>query len=309
MGTTVSLFQKTMKAKHCYLCKENSVQAAFKKLGWTILRCQSCRLYSLDFNDSYSKFIREYYNKDFFTGSETRAGYYSYEGDRSAEEKNMRAYLEGIKKFKRSGKLLDVGCATGIFMVEAQKDGFEVYGIDVSDYAVKIAKKRFGKCVKRQSVEKAAYTKKKFDVITMFDVIEHLSDPKKVLDRLAMTLADDGLLVINTGDTESFLAKIQGRDWHFFIPPQHFFYFSEKTLRTLLAKSGFAVIQIDRKGKWLTLRYLFHLARQIQNDIFGKIGFALFGKNRLGRIPLYLNLFDNITVYATKQTQQKQKNA
>ena len=284
----------------CYLCKHKTLSGAFTKHGWTTLRCRNCGLLSLEFRGSYAKFIREYYDRRFFTGSDKRAGYCNYEGDRYTEGKNMDMYLSGIKKFKSSGNLLDVGCATGLFMLKAKAEGFNVYGVDVSDYAVEIAQKRFGTRVKRSSIENANFPKGKFDVVTLFDVIEHLKDPREVLGKLRTFLKDDGILVINTGDSGSFIAKFQGENWHYFIPPQHFFYFSQKTLRRLLQQTGFSAKKIEHKGKWLTLRYLFHLARQIQNDVLGHLGFALVGRNILGRIPVHLNLFDNITVYATK---------
>jgi SAM-dependent methyltransferase len=296
------------KNKKCYLCNQNKTQKAFVKLGWNIRKCVHCKLYSLDFEGSYQDFIKNYYNKKFFTGSNKRAGYCNYEGDRAAEKRNMRNYLTGILRYKKKGKLLDVGCATGLFMDEAEKKGFTVYGIDVSEYAVSIAKKRFGKRVIRSSIEKAKHQNRKYEVITMFDVLEHLNDPRKVLLKLRDVLKKDGLLVINTGDTDSFIAKLQGEHWHFFIPPQHFFYFSQKNLYDLLDQVGFKVIKVDRKGKWVSLRYLFHLAKQIQDDVIGHAGFTLIGNNFVGKIPIYLNLFDNITVYASKKKKASDNN-
>ncbi len=289
----------------CYLCRHQSLSKAFDKLGWTMLFCKNCGLYSLKFSGSYTKFIREYYDKRFFTGSSKRAGYYDYEGDRDTEEKNMTMYIKSIQKLKPSGNLLDVGCATGLFMLKAKQAGFNVCGVDVSEYAVKIAKKRFNKGVIKSSIERVTFPKQKFDVVVMFDLIEHLKDPRKVLERIRIFMKDDGILVINTGDADSFTRRLQGKDWHYFIPPQHFFYFSRKTLDRLLKESGFQVKKIERKGKWLTLRYLFHLARQIQNDTIGHLGFALVARNILGKIPVYLNLFDNMTVYAIKDFSQK----
>lgn len=286
----------------CYLCHHQTLTNAFQKFGWTTLRCDNCGLLSLQFRGSYAKFIKEYYDRRFFTGSAKRAGYYNYEGDHYTEGKNMDMYLSGIKKFKPSGNLLDVGCATGLFMLRAEDAGFDVYGVDVSDYAVGIAQKRFGKRVVKSSIEESRFSEGKFDVVTMFDVIEHLKDPRKVLKQVRTFMKDDGMLVINTGDADSLIAKIMGKHWHYFIPPQHFFYFSEKTLTRLLTESGFIVKKVERKGKWVSLRYLFHLARQIQNDIVGQVGFALVGNNTLGRIPIYINLFDNITVYAFKKS-------
>lgn len=289
----------------CHLCGYQSPKKAFEKHGWGIFRCTSCGLYSLAFAGSYVDFIRSYYNKKFFTGSQDRAGYLDYEGDSQTEVKNMKSYVEGIKRFRKSGKLLDIGCATGLFMLEAQKAGFDVYGIDVSSYAISIARRRFPDRVKCASVERAKFKKTSFDVITLFDVIEHLGNPRRVLSRIAALLKPNGLLVINTGDTDSLLAKLQGSYWHFFIPPQHFFYFSKNNLTRLLTEVGLRVESVDRKGKWVTIRYLFHLARQIQQDVIAKWGFALVRGNRLGKIPIYLNLFDNITVYAFKSYGQK----
>src|SRR4030042_1256972 len=204
----------------CYLCGKNDLKPAFEKLNWSISCCDECGLYRLDFKGSYYKFIANYYNKAFFTGSDKRAGYFDYEGDKKAEKKNMQQYLRGILKYKKQGKLLDVGCATGLFMLEAQASNFDVYGIDVSEYALSIAKKRFGKKVQLGSVEESKLPHNEYDIVTLFDVIEHLADPRKVLIKVKDLLKDDGLVIINTGDTDSLLAKLQDKDWHFFIPPQ-----------------------------------------------------------------------------------------
>ena len=299
---------RTNRAEYqCYLCGRQRTKPAFEKLGWTILRCGNCGLFRLQFKDSYQNFIRNYYDKGFFTGSTKRAGYFSYEGDRKAEDKNMHEYLQGIRRFKTKGKLLDIGCATGLFMLKAQEAGFDVSGVDVSEYAISIAKKRFGSKVKHSSIEQVRYQIANFDVVTLFDVIEHMENPKRVLRKLNGLLKNDGILVVNTGDSDSLLVRMQGKDWHFFIPPQHFFYFSIKTLTTLLHQAGFRVLAIDRKGKWVTLRYLFHLARQIQQDALAKFGFKLVGGIAPGKIPIYINLFDNITVYAVKKNNRTQK--
>ena len=295
------------KKLQCYLCKKKTVKKAFTKLGWTILHCSSCGLFKLDFQGSYKHFIKEYYNKKFFTGSKERAGYFDYEGDRVAERRNMRSYIQGIKKYKKKGKLLDVGCATGLFMQESVNSGFDAYGIDVSAYAIKIAIKRFGNKVRLSSIEDVNFKKSSFDLVTLFDVVEHVENPRKVLLKIHNLLKEKGLLVINTGDTNSFFAKLQGKYWHFFIPPQHFFYFSQQNLKTLLSQSGFEVINVEHDGKWVSLRYLFHLAKQIQNDIIGKIGFALVKGNLLGNIRLYLNFFDNMTVYAVKKENNRRR--
>jgi SAM-dependent methyltransferase len=289
------------KLTKCYLCGHTPVKKAFKKFGYNILRCPKCELFRLDFQEDYQKFIHEYYNDKFFTGSIERAGYVDYQGDSWPELMNMRRYLTRIRRYKKRGKLLDCGCATGLFLTEAKKAGFSSYGFDVSAYAVRIAKKH-GLRVKQATLSKVTYPKQSFDVITLLDVIEHLRDPKTDLKHLGQFLKPGGLLMINTGDAGSVLAQLEGKNWHFFVPPQHLFFFSRKTLTQLLEQAGFKVVRIDYKGKWVSVRYLLNLMKQIQNSTLAKTLYPLVSQNILGKIPLYLNLFDNMVVYAQKES-------
>lgn len=296
---------KKTKLKRCYLCAQRVPVKAFSKYGYDILQCKSCQLFSLKFQKNYQDFVHEYYNEEFFTGSDNRIGYSDYEGDSWPEKTNMRRYLSRIKKFKKSGKLLDGGCATGLFMDIAKDSGFDVSGFDVSAYAVKIARKKFGNHVKRATVSSAKFPPNSFDVITLFDVIEHLEDPKKDLIHLGKMLKSDGLLMINTGDASSLLARIQGKHWHFFVPPQHLFFFSRKTITQLLEQAGYKVVKIDFKGKWVSLRYFLNLYRQIHESKVANFAYSLVANNTVGKLPLYLNLFDNMVVYAQKSKAKK----
>lgn len=290
------------KRPKCYLCKQRVPRKAFRKLGYDITQCPACKLYSLRFKGNYKEFIEEYYNEEFFTGSEDRAGYVDYEGDSWPEQKNMQRYLSRITHYKKSGRLLDCGCATGIFMAEAEKSGFEVNGFDVSDYAVEKAQIKFPEKVTKDTLQSIKFDPETFDVITLFDVIEHLEEPLKALRRLKRMLKNDGLLMINTGDVGSWLARIEGKNWHFFIPPQHFFFFSRNTITMLLEQVGFKVIKIDYKGKWVSVRYFLNLYKQIYANKLGKFLYNTIGVSPLGRIPLYINLFDNMVVYAQKKS-------
>lgn len=282
----------------CYLCGKPTMALAFTKLGYDIYQCSSCQLYALDFPHQYHRFIKDYYNKKFFTGSPQRAGYVDYQGDSWPEKMNMLRYLHRIKRYKQGGRLLDCGCATGLFMQQAKDHGFDVSGFDVSAYAIRIAKKSFKDRVKLGSLSTVRYAKNSFDTITLFDVIEHLQNPRKDLTKIHNWLKKDGLLMINTGDTDSFYAQMEGKRWHFFIPPQHLFFFSRASLTKLLSQAGFKVIRIDYKGKWVSLRYLLNLMKQIQNDSLARWIYPLISHNSLGKLPLYINLFDNMVVYA-----------
>lgn len=291
---------KSKRKKRCYLCQQRVPIKAFTKYNFDILQCPHCSLYSLKFQQNYQSFINHYYTEEFFTGSNDRIGYSDYEGDSLAESINMKRYLVRLMHHKKRGRLLDVGCATGIFLQAAKNIGFSPYGFDVSAYAIKKAKQKFGNRVRKTTVAKARYQKNFFDLITMFDVVEHLENPRQDLLNIRQYLKDNGILVINTGDAGSLLAKIQGKHWHFFVPPQHLFFFSRNTLTQLLHQAGFKVVKINYKGKWVSIRYFLNLYRQIHHNKLADSLYQLVSQNRLGTLPLYLNLFDNIIVYAKK---------
>lgn len=284
----------------CYLCHHKKTELCFQKLGYDVYYCPKCTLYFLDFGNDYDKFIKKYYQEGFFKGDKIFRAYADYEGDKPIELRNMARYLRHILKYKNSGRLLDAGCALGFLLEIAQKKGFEVSGLDVSTYAVKIARKKFGKWIYYSSLSKAKLPHKYFDAITLFDLIEHLKKPREDLRNLRNSLKNDGLLIIQTGDAGSAWARILGKNWHFYAPPQHLFFFNQKTITQLLTQAGFEVLKIEKHGKWVSLRYLFHMMRYIQKQSIGDFLYSKVSNNKMGKFPLYLKFYDNMIVYAKK---------
>jgi SAM-dependent methyltransferase len=265
----------------------------------------------LDFEGNYQKFISTYYSKGFFTGGKLYRAYADYVGDKPTILKNMRKYLTVIKKYKKSGTLLDLGCAMGFLIQEADKWKFESFGVDISSYAVEIAQKLVGKnkvtLGKVEELDKLAlqFDKTnlgKFDIITMFDLIEHLENPRIVLQKITKVLKDNGLIVIQTGDAGSMWTKFMGKNWHFFAPPQHFFFYSKNNIKELLSQSGFEVVKIQKMGKWVSLRYLFHMMRYINKDSIGDILYNFTAKNFIGQIPVFMRMNDNMIVIGRKKS-------
>lgn len=284
----------------CYLCKKRNVDIAFKKLGYKFFKCLNCHLYWLEFKDSYSRFIQKYYQEGYFKGDKKYRAYADYEDDKKIIQKNMQKYLEKIRNFKSSGNLLDIGCALGFFIEICQKNGFNSYGLDISKYAVNIANKIAPNRAILGSIAKNGFKNILFDVITMFDLIEHLKDPRKDLAKIHTMLKDNGILVIQTGDSGSLWTKIVDKCWHFFAPPQHLFFFNKKNITEILKQSGFEVIKIEKDGKWVSLRYLFYMMGYTQNSDISDCLYGFIKNNFLGKIPLYFRFNDNIIVYAKK---------
>lgn len=286
----------------CYLCHANAVRF-FTKNEYDLYRCESCGLVQTDLKKDYEKFVGEHYAKGYYTGDPRFSAYVSYREDKPLIVRNMKKFLAKVKKVKPQGRLLDVGCAMGYFVELALKAGYDAHGFDPSAYAIDHAKKNLlnGR-VTRGTAATVTYPKKSFDVVSMFDVFEHLGDPKGDLVRVHEWLADDGVLIIATGNTKSMAAKLLGRKWTFYIPPQHLFFFNRTNLTTLLRGSGFEPVAWSKVGKWLSLQYVLHLARTTGESTAARFLYDLVRLMRVGRVPLYVPMGDNMIVVARKRT-------
>jgi 2-polyprenyl-3-methyl-5-hydroxy-6-metoxy-1,4-benzoquinol methylase len=284
----------------CYLCRSSNTELAFEKNGYQYSKCLNCGLYALLLNEPYPKFLKRYYDEGYFRGNPNRCAYVDYQGDEKIIKKNMRVYLDEILNFKKEGKLLDIGCSLGFFLELAEEAGFEPFGIDISSYAFSEAKKRGVTNIKLGELSQVGFSKKSFDVICLFDVIEHFQDPRAQLNQANKLLKDDGILIIETGKLESFFARLLGKHWYFFAPPQHLFIFGLSQLKTLLSQCDLQVVRSTTTNKWASLRYLTHLAASIGRVPLTHKLSHLLKKNHLGTCPIYLPLNDKVLVIATK---------
>jgi len=249
----------------------------------------------------YEVFVKNHYNKGYFTGDPSRGAYINYKDDKPFIVRNMRQFLRRVKKYKTKGKLLDVGCALGFFIELAISKGYDAHGFDPSSYAVGEARNIAGTDrIKHGTIASISYPPKSFDVITLFDVFEHLPDPGGDLAKLLTYLKDDGIMVIATGDTGSAMAKVLKRRWTFYIPPQHLFFFNKKNMTTLFTKHHVKAIEWFRIGKWLSLRYVLHLARTTgESKIAGHL-YDLVHRLRAHHLPLFLAVGDNMIAVVKK---------
>lgn len=292
-----------MRKNTCYLCK-SSLQLFLHKNGYDVYVCSACGLKSTKLTVPYAQFIKEFYTAGYFTGVSSAGAYSNYAVDKPYIVRTMGKFLTALKAVHPSpARLLDIGCAYGYFVELALAAGYDAYGIDPSSHAAGRAKLRFNARVWEGTIGSVKFfPDTHFDVITMLDVVEHLADPRADLRRATRLLADDGRILIATGDTESMAAKLLGRRWTFYIPPQHLFFFNRKNFTTLLLESGLEPVRWFRVGKWLSLQYIFHLARTTGESGFAKWLYPLMEALPFGRIPLYLAMGDNMVVIAKKKS-------
>lgn len=284
------------------------MQPFLHKNGYDVYTCPSCGLKSTKLTVPYAQFIKEFYTQGYFTGVPSRGAYSNYDADKQYVTRTMGKFITTLKSLHPPAdasamtplRLLDVGCAYGYFVELAMSAGYDAYGIDPSSHAAGRAKQRLNGRIQEGTIGSVKFPDMRFDVITLLDVVEHLADPRTDLRRAASLLAGDGRILIATGDTDSLTAKLLGRRWTFYIPPQHLFFFNASNLTELLDQSGLVPVGWFRVGKWLSLQYIFHLARTTGESRFASWLYPIMETFPLGRIPLYLSMRDNIVVIAKK---------
>jgi SAM-dependent methyltransferase len=177
-----------------------------------------------------------------------------------------RKVLVTISKLLPGGKLLDIGCSCGDFLKEAGKY-YDVEGLELSKWAADIAEKS-GLTIHRKKIEEMADRGSKYDVITMWGVIEHLEYPSKELIHIGEILNTGGLVCFWTGDSNSITAKILGRYWGYLIG-QHIQFFSRRSIDLLMGKCGLELVSMHTYPYVISLKYLgTHMAHY---PVFGAI--------------------------------------
>ena len=156
-----------------------------------------------------------------------------------------KTFIRG--KIPHSGKLLDIGCDTGLFISIAQKTGYEVTGIDVNSKAIETAISKYNlKNVFALSLEEfLVKTKDKFDVISLFEVLEHLENPRILFEQIKKILNSGGYIVLSVPNRERTLDTFVDMD----LPPNHLTQWNEKSINSLLSLFGFNIVKLDKKIK------------------------------------------------------------
>ena len=198
-----------------------------------------------------------------FPDRDTLAGFYPQQYWWGEESKNAdrwdrlfqkleKAYREFVvadhvrflERFGRShapegGKLLDIGCGSGTFLHVAQSRGFTPHGMDSSPQAVKVAHSQYSFDVRRGEIGEGIWAEQRFDFITMFHVLEHLTDPRMGLKYAGKLLQPNGMLIIQVPNVGSIQARVFGRSWYGLDVPRHVINYSPRALGILLQDMGF----------------------------------------------------------------------
>ncbi|HJO39554.1 MAG TPA: class I SAM-dependent methyltransferase [Vicinamibacterales bacterium] len=283
----------------CRACGSSAdAEHLYRKNGYAILRCRACGLVFASPHPSRAELGR-IYSESFFQVGEKFAGQSRSPGTLNAER---RARWLREQRGVTAGRWLDIGCATGDFMMAARPYVMQVSGIEMSSYAADQARARGPLDVTTGDVLDVSLGAEPFDVVTMWDVVEHVTDPLATLRRASDALRDGGVLALSTGDIESVAARVMGRFWHLMIPPRHLYFFSPSTIASLLDRAGFDAVSVSKPGKRVPLDFAVWKAATLITPKAGPVALRLSAAAHLGRLAPFVNLGDIMTVLARKRS-------
>ena len=205
---------------------------SFSPLTFKVMRCNRCDLVSLNprpenIADYYGKYRKGYSKKDIF-------------------EFLVPNRIMKIKKYKKGGRILDVGCGQGGFLNTMLKDGWEIYGVELSKDACDFARETYGlNEINNCDLLSLDFPDNFFDVITLWHVLEHLGNPKDTLKMIYKILKEDGLLIVESPNFCSIQSRFFKDKWFSLDLPRHLYQFSPKILKKYLNETNFKIIKRD----------------------------------------------------------------
>jgi SAM-dependent methyltransferase len=223
---------------------------------------------------------------------------------------DFRAALHTIQQaFPAGGSVLDLGCASGGFLA-ALGARWKRYGLDLSELMVRRAAARGGIVVRRADVFSAQFDAASFDVVTAFDVLEHLPQPLEFLSEVRRILKPEGMLLVGTGDAGALCARLAGSRWTYFAIPEHISFFSTRSLERAFRLAGF------RRSKFRRIHHgdlTLHVARGWLRAAAKHWTITLCG-DQITRLPLFRQktsqfevpyFFDHLIAVACGRTRWK----
>lgn len=224
----------------------------------------------------------------------------TYVQERAGRELTFQKHLRSLEKRvgQANGRsLLDIGAYIGVFVETATRAGWQACGVEPSEWAATVAQRQ-GLQVIHGTQDAPQLTGKQFDVVTMWDVIEHVADPSGEIGKAYQLLEPGGWLVIHTMDIDSLMARLMRGRWPWLMD-MHIHYFSQKTLQQMLEKNGFEVVWSGAEGRYLRLNYLISRVAALSRPL-GQFANWLINGLRLGGVAVPLNFGDLFTVYAKR---------
>ena len=224
---------------HCLICNSEKLKHMSGYEHAFLTKCSDCGFVFSSRNPTLSE-LEEYYN-----------GYGRNDYLSPITIKRYHEILDQFESSRKTNKLLDVGCGIGYFLEVAKKRGWEVYGTEYTEEAIKICESK-GIQMKQGILDPTHYDLESFDVITSFEVIEHINNPQIEISHISSLLRKGGLFYVTTPNFNSLLRYYLGPKYNVIGWPEHLSYYTPSTINKLIKKYQFKKVFIQTTGISIT---------------------------------------------------------
>jgi SAM-dependent methyltransferase len=267
MSTPVSLEAPALERVPCNLCGSSDLEVVYEAradlerdsdlgrkfrasgdelLTLPLVRCRACSLL----------FVNPRYQARAVLDGYAAGDDPVYVSQMDARVRTFAGTVEQITRLSPArGRILDIGTAAGAFLKAAADAGWEATGLEPNGWLARWGRDRYGVTIHVGSIDTVDLPRRHFDVVTLWDVIEHTPDPMHVLRRVNEVLVPGGLLIVNYPDIGSWIARAMGRKWPF-LSSVHLYYFTRRTITAALDRAGFDTLVVRPHYQRLKLGYI-----------------------------------------------------
>ena len=225
----------------CPLCGARDEDPVFHKDGFAIVRCRRCNLAYVNPRLPVATLAQLYSDQVI-----SPTAYYVR--TEQTDEQSFATRIALIERWRKPGRLLDLGCGPGTFSTVARAHGWTTLGLDINATSVTRCRER-GLDVITGTFPHPELAGRRFDAVAMNDFLEHMPEPVVALKAVRALLDPGGVVFISTPDIGSLVARVTGERWSHIKPNEHLVYFDRRTLRRLLEETGFRVVHVQSIGR------------------------------------------------------------
>ena len=250
----------------CKICNGKNVRYLCAKGPARYHVCQDCGLI-LQYPPPGIREMQQYADTEYEAGL-----YRDYLNARSIKIPHFESRFKAMEPYISGGRLLDIGCSCGYFMEVAAKRGFEVTGLEFSPTAIAAASPGIRAQIRQGTIDDADLAwQDSFNVITAFDLIEHIDQPIAFLRKAVAFLRPGGIIAVSTPDAEHFLRYAMRSSWPMLQPMQHLSIFSKKALRQAFETLGLRLLTMEPAYKTITFTYLVGQLRTLNPTLYAAL--------------------------------------
>lgn len=286
----------------CGLCGSADRTERFRQEPFAVVECEACGLVYVT-PRLEATVLPDVYDTGYWESPDPSSrGYGDYVGDAELYLKTFRVRAGFISGFiDEPGRVLDVGCAAGFFLAVMAERGWQVEGVELSPAIAAHACERLGPSrIHVGRLEDADFAPGSFDLVTLWDVVEHVEDPVALLKRVSSLVRPGGAVLIETQNVGSRFARLLGSSWQHYKHLEHLYHFSPETVSRLLHDAGLEVVVNTSRyaGKHVSFAFF----RERIGRIHPLLSKALAPFARLDSASAYVNPGDEMIVIARKPT-------